>query len=422
MTTRSVEPGQPYQAVHPSRDVDEVRSDFPILERSIYGRPLVYLDNAATTHKPRPVLDALEEYHTSRNANAHRSAHYLSQQASEAYEHARRTVQGFINAPTPREIIFTSGTTESINLVARSYLAPRLHAGDEIVISALEHHSNLVPWQMLCRETGASLKIIPVRDDGAIDAHRGLALITESTRLLAVAEVSNVLGTITPLGQLIGKAHAHGAAVLIDGAQAAPHRPVDVQAMDCDFYAFSGHKLYAETGTGVLYGKQSQLEQMDPWQYGGGMIRSVDWEETTFAEVPYRFEAGTRHVAGVVSLSAAIEYIQRLGWENLARHESDLVRYAMDRLGEQAGVVLYGTARPKVGVVSFVLEGIQCFDAASILDKMGIAVRSGHHCAQPLMKRFGIEGALRASFACYNRRQDVDRLIDGLQRVRQMLA
>ena len=402
-------------------DVEAVRSDFPILQSKAHCKPLVYLDNAATTHKPRAVLDALEDYYTRRNSNVHRSAHYLSGLAGEAYEQARETVQGHLHARSPREIVFTSGTTEAINLVARCFCEPPLAPGEEIVVSAMEHHSNLVPWQMLCQERGAALKVMPVNEDGALDADRAEEQITDATRLVAVTEVSNALGTVNPLERLIRKAHAHGAAVLVDGAQAIPHGAVDVQAMDCDFYAFSAHKLYAETGTGVLYGKQEWLEQMRPWLYGGGMIDSVDWESTRFAEPPYRFEAGTRHVAGAVSLAAAIRYLDELGWEGLARHEQDVLRYAMNRLSEENGVTVYGTAWPKYSVVSFVLDGIQCLDAASILDKMGIAVRSGHHCAQPLMKQFGIEGTVRVSLACYNKLEEVDALMEGIGRLRQML-
>lgn len=403
-------------------DIDSVRADFPILQTSVHGRPLVYLDNAATTHKPRPVLDALEDYHTRRNGNAFRGAHYLSQTAGQAYEDARATVQGFLNARSPREVVFTSGTTESINLVAACYCRPRLGPGEEIVISAMEHHSNLVPWQMLCREASASLKVMPVGDDGALDIQRAEEQITDATRLVAITEVSNVLGTVNPLGRLIRKAHAHGAAVLVDGAQAVAHRPVDVRAMDCDFYAFSAHKLYAQTGTGVLFGKRELLEQMRPWQYGGGMIHSVDWDETTFAEPPYRFEAGTRHIAGAVSLGAAIRYLAGLGWDALARHEQEVLGYAMERIGQEERARIYGTAWPKYSVVSFVLEGIQGLDAASILDKMGIAVRSGHHCAEPLMKRFGIDGTLRVSLACYNTTDEVDALMEGVGRLERMLV
>jgi cysteine desulfurase/selenocysteine lyase len=402
-------------------DVDAVRADFPILESRVYGRPLVYLDNAATTHKPRPVLEAIGDYYTRRNGNVHRSAHYLSGMASEAYEQARAAVQEFLHARSANEIVFTSGTTESINLVARCFCEPRLRKGEDVIVSAMEHHSNLVPWQMLCREKSASLKVMPIRDDGALDIDRAEELITDATRLVAVAAVSNVLGTVNPLERLIRKAHAHGAAVLVDGAQAVSHRRADVQALDCDFYAFSAHKLYAETGTGVLYGKKQWLEQMRPWLYGGGMIGSVNWESTTFAEPPYRFEAGTRHVAGAVSLAAAIRYLENLGWDALADHEQEILRYTMERLSEEDRLTIYGTAWPKYSVTSFMLEGIQCLDAASILDKMGVAVRSGHHCAEPLMRRFGIDGTVRVSLACYNTHREVDALMEGVGRIRQML-
>ncbi|MFP4053832.1 MAG: aminotransferase class V-fold PLP-dependent enzyme [Phycisphaerae bacterium] len=403
-------------------NVDAVRADFPILQSRVHGRPLVYLDNSATTHKPRCVLEALQDFYLHRNSNVHRSAHYLSQQAGEAYEQARETVRDFLNARSLREIVFTSGTTEAINLVARCYGQPRLQPGQNVVVSGMEHHSNLVPWQMLCENTGASLEVIPVNEDGSLDVERGEQLITGDTQVVAIAHVSNVLGTVNPIERLIRKARACGAAVLVDGAQAVPHCPVDVRELDCDFYAFSAHKLYAETGTGVLYGKRERLEEMQPWQYGGGMIGSVDFSETTFAEPPYRFEAGTRHVAGAISLAAAIDYLDQCGWEEIAAHEQELLACAMQRLGDDPGVTVYGTAWPKYGVVSFSLEAIQCFDAASILDKMGIAVRSGHHCAQPLMKRFGIDGTLRASFACYNTQEEVECLVDGIGRVREMLA
>ncbi|MFP4106178.1 MAG: aminotransferase class V-fold PLP-dependent enzyme [Phycisphaerae bacterium] len=403
-------------------DVDAIRSDFPILQSTVYGRPLVYLDNSATTHKPRPVLEALQEYYTQMNSNVHRSAHYLSQMASDAYEESRVILRDFIGASSPREIVFTSGTTEAINLVAQCYCRPRLQTGDNIVVSAMEHHSNLVPWQMLCKSAGASLKVIPLKDDGSLDIAAGEKLITGNTRMLALTAVSNVLGTINRLERLIGVAHAHGAAVTIDGAQAVPHQRVDVQSLDCDFYAFSGHKLYADTGIGVLYGKKAKLEAMDPWQYGGGMVGNVDYERTTFADPPYRFEAGTRHTAGAVSLAAAIRYLEQLGWDDLAGHEQRVLEYALQRLSEDERITVYGPAGHRHGVISFRLDGIQCFDAASILDKMGIAVRSGHHCAEPLMKHLGIDGTVRASLGCYNTREEVDVLVEGIERVRQMLA
>ncbi|MFP4355030.1 MAG: aminotransferase class V-fold PLP-dependent enzyme [Phycisphaerae bacterium] len=402
-------------------DVETVREDFPILQTKVYGRDLVYLDNSATTQKPQQVLQALQDHYTRANGSVHRSAHYLSQQANTAYEQARQKVCDFIGAESPREIVFTSGTTESINLVAHGFCRPRLAAGRQVLISAAEHHSNLVPWQMLCEQTSASVEVIPIDDDGSLDLEQGLGMINDATCMLAITAVSNVLGTINPLEKLIEQAHRHGAVVLVDGAQAAPHRRPDVGALDCDFYAFSGHKVYAPAGCGVLYGKRHLLEQTQPLCFGGGMIGSVDFDGTTLADPPYRFEAGTRDTAGAVGLAAAIDYLDQLGWDSIHRHEQDLLEYATQRLEEVEAVTLYGKARPKHGVISFTIDDVQGLDAASIFDKLGVAVRSGHHCAQPLMQRLGISGTLRASLACYNTRDEIDRLIDAIDRACRML-
>jgi cysteine desulfurase/selenocysteine lyase len=402
-------------------DVESIRRDFPILKTTVHGRPLVYLDNSATTHKPRPVLQAVDDYYTRRNSNVHRSAHYLSQLAGEAYEDARRRVGQLIHAGSSREVVFTSGTTESINLVAHCFADPRLGPDNNIVVTEMEHHSNLVPWQMLCKRHRAELRVIPIRNGGTLDIDRAETLITPQTTLLAVTHVSNVLGTCNPLEDLVRIAHSRKVPVLVDGAQAIARLPVDVRQLRCDFYAFSGHKLYAETGIGVLYIRPEWLDHMTPWLYGGGMIGSVTLDRSTFAEPPYRFEAGTRNTAAAVSLAAAIDYLHQQGWEDLLDHEQTLLQEAIQRLEREPDVTVYGTDWPKCGVISFNLDGLHSLDVASILDKLGIAVRSGHHCAEPLMQRLGVTGTVRASFACYNIPAEIDILIDGLQRVRQML-
>jgi cysteine desulfurase/selenocysteine lyase len=402
-------------------NVDAIRADFPILGRQVYDRPLVYLDNAASTHKPKAVLDRIVEFYANSYSNIHRGAHYLSEEASAAYEDAREKVRAFINAETTAEVIFTRSTTESINLVADSFGAAFIDEGDEIVISEMEHHSNLVPWQVICKRRGAALKVIPFDDDGLLVADRLEELLTPKTKLLALAYVSNVLGTVNAVKAIIEKAHAHDVPVLIDGAQAVQHFAVDVQDLDCDFFAFSGHKLYAETGIGVLYGKEKWLDAMPPYQCGGGMISSVRFDETTYADLPYKFEAGTSNFAAAVSLATAIDYVNAVGIGNIAAHEQGLMRYALKGIAEIDGVTIFGNASERCGAVSFNLDGIHPYDACMILDKLGIAVRSGTLCAEPVMRHYQTTGCMRASFAMYNRREEIDELCAGLRRVKAML-
>jgi cysteine desulfurase/selenocysteine lyase len=403
-------------------DIERIRSDFPILSRQIHGRPLVYLDNAATTQKPRAVLDKLRDFYGESNANIHRGVHYLSEQASSAWEEARESVRRFINAESSREIIFTHGTTESINIVAHCFGPLMVNAGDEVVISEMEHHSNIVPWQMLCHRRNATLKIIPFDAQGVLRTDLLGALLSEKTRLIALTAVSNVLGTVNPIRQIVAQAHAAGIPVIVDGAQAVQHGVTDVRALGCDFFAFSGHKLYAETGIGVLYGKERLLERMPPYQFGGGMISSVDFGKTTFAELPFKFEAGTPNIAGAISLRAAIEYLGGLGLERIANHERQLLRQGAARLCALRGVRVLGPLENRCGVLSFTMDGAGAYDAAVILDKMGIAVRSGTHCAEPVLRHFGIRGALRASVALYNTMAEIDYLADSLTRVQRMFV
>jgi cysteine desulfurase/selenocysteine lyase len=402
-------------------DLSTIRAQFPILARRVYGRRLVYLDNAATTQKPQSVLNRILEYYTAFNSNIHRGVHFLSEQASGLYEMGRTTVQQFIHAASDSEIIFTHGTTDAINLLAGSFGDAFVAEGDEIIVTEMEHHSNLVPWQNLCLRQGARLKILSFNDDGGLALDQLQALISPKTKLLSLTYVSNVLGQINPVGEIIGLAHARGVPVLIDGAQAIAHLPVDVQDLDCDFFAFSGHKMYAETGIGVLYGKHRWLEKMPPYQSGGGMIGSVDQEVSTYAEAPHKFEAGTPHIAGVVGLAAAIGYIQEIGRARIADHEADLLRYAADQLAKVDGITLYGRSTLRCGAVSFNLADLHPYDVGAILDKMGIAVRTGAMCAQPVMRHYGIEGTLRASVAVYNTRAEIDQLIVGLNKARQLL-
>jgi cysteine desulfurase/selenocysteine lyase len=402
-------------------DLSTIRAQFPILARRVYGRRLVYLDNAATTQKPQSVLNRILEYYTAFNSNIHRGVHFLSEQASGLYEMGRTTVQQFIHAAYDSEIIFTHGTTDAINLLAGSFGDAFVAEGDEIIVTEMEHHSNLVPWQNLCLRQGARLKILSFNDDGGLALDQLQALISPKTKLLSLTYVSNVLGQINPVGEIIGLAHARGVPVLIDGAQAIAHLPVDVQDLDCDFFAFSGHKMYAETGIGVLYGKHRWLEKMPPYQSGGGMIGSVDQEVSTYAEAPHKFEAGTPHIAGVVGLAAAIGYIQEIGRARIADHEADLLRYAADQLAKVDGITLYGRSTLRCGAVSFNLADLHPYDVGAILDKMGIAVRTGAMCAQPVMRHYGIEGTLRASVAVYNTRAEIDQLIVGLNKARQLL-
>jgi cysteine desulfurase/selenocysteine lyase len=387
------------------------RTDFPILKTRVNGKPLVYLDNAATTQKPQTVIDAEREYYSNYNANVHRGVHSLSQRATDAYEEARGKVQQLINAASPNEIIFVRGTTEAINLVAQSYGRSRLQAGDEIILSQMEHHSNIVPWQMLCQQTGAKLRVIPVDNSGALQMEIFETLLNERTRLVAVTHVSNALGTINPVKSIIDLAHQRGVRVLLDGAQAIAHMPVDVQALDCDFYAFSAHKLYGPTGIGVLYGKSVLLEGMPAYQGGGDMIRSVTFEETTYNTLPYKFEAGTPNIAGVIGLGVAVDYVNSIGFEAMVSHEQALLSYATPMLAAIPGLRIVGNAREKTGILSFVLEGVHPHDIGTILDGEGVAIRAGHHCTMPLMERFGVPATARASFALYNTRQEVDALV-----------
>ena len=399
-------------------DVSRIRRDFPILHHPVRaGRPLVYLDNAATTQKPRQVIDRIVRYYSEENSNVHRGVHYLSEVATDAYEKARTTVKRFIGARDEKEIVFTRGTTEGINLVAQSWGRKNVGAGDEILITAIEHHSNIVPWQLLCEEKGAGLRVAPVNDSGDLVLEEFARLLTPRTKLVAFGHASNALGTINPIRKMIGLAHAAGAVVLIDGAQGVPHLHVDVRDLDCDFYAFSGHKVYGPTGTGVLYGKEAILEAMPPWQGGGDMILSVSFEKTTYNALPYKFEAGTPNIEGVVGLAAALDYVSAIGIDAIATHEQDLLHYATRRLLAVDGLRIIGTAAEKASVISFVLEGVHPHDIGTILDQEGIAIRTGHHCAQPLMMRFNVPATGRASFAMYNTREEADALIGGLQKV-----
>ncbi|MGC9971269.1 MAG: cysteine desulfurase [Bryobacteraceae bacterium] len=401
-------------------DVRRVHEDFPALRQIVHGHPLVYLDNAATAQKPQVVLDALMQFYTHDCANVHRGVHLLSERSTAAYEGARETVRGFLNAADAREIVFTHGATESINLVAQTYGRANLQAGDEILITGLEHHSNIVPWQMLAAEKGAFLRVAPIDDRGEVVLEKFEELLGPRTKMVALAHVSNALGTINPVRKMIEMAHGVGAVALIDGAQAAPHLKVDVRDLDCDFYAFSGHKVFGPTGIGVLYGKARLLEAMPPWQGGGDMIRSVTFEKTIYNDPPYKFEAGTPHIAGAIGLAAAIEYVTAIGLEPIAAWEHDLLVYGAEALAQVPGVRLIGTAREKAAVLSFVLDGVHAHDVSTILDRQGIAIRAGHHCAQPVMERFGVTATSRASLAFYNTRQEIDALVEGLGKVKEI--
>ncbi|HCY63835.1 MAG TPA: cysteine desulfurase CsdA [Oxalobacteraceae bacterium] len=403
-----------------SRDASPWRDDFPALHQSVHGKPLVYLDNAATTHKPDVVIEAEAAFYRRDNANVHRGVHLLSQRATDAYEAAREKVRHFINAASTREIVFVRGTTEAINLVAQSHARPRLTDADNIVISAMEHHSNIVPWQMVCAQTGAELRVVPVNDAGELDMEMCARLIGPNTRLVAITHLSNALGTITPAARIIELAHAQGVPVLLDGAQAISHLGVDVRALDCDFYAFSGHKIYGPTGIGVLYGKEALLEAMPPYQVGGDMIRSVTFGETEYNELPYKFEAGTPNIAGAIALGAALDYVGGIGIAAIAAHEHDLLAYATGLAQNIEGLRIVGTAQHKAAVLSFTLDGVHPHDIGTILDHQGVAIRAGHHCAMPIMQRFGIAGTARASFALYNTRAEVDALMAGVIKAREM--
>jgi cysteine desulfurase / selenocysteine lyase len=403
-------------------DIEKIRADFPILRQLIRGKPLVYLDNAATSQKPRAVIDAITRYYEGTNSNIHRGVHFLSERATEEYEAARQTAQKFLNAAQAHEVIFVRGATEGINLVAQTYGRAQIHAGDEILISAMEHHSNIVPWQILCEERGAKLRVAPINDSGELLIDEFASLLSARTKLVAITHVSNALGTINPVGRIVELAHSRNIPVLIDGAQAVPHIQVDVQALGCDFYTFSGHKIYGPTGIGVLYGKSALLNAMPPYQGGGDMISSVTFERTTYNKLPYKFEAGTPDIAGVIGLGAALNYVNGLGIGNIAAHEQELLVYATEQVSAIPGVTLIGVAREKAAVISFVIEGVHPHDVGTILDQDGIAIRTGHHCSQPVMERFGIPATARASFAVYNTFEEVDALVRGIEKVHEVFG
>ncbi|HLX28818.1 MAG TPA: cysteine desulfurase [Casimicrobiaceae bacterium] len=401
-------------------DVERIRADFPILGEQVNGKPLVYLDNAATTQKPQVVIDAETAYYEHGNANVHRGVHALSQRATDAYEASRASVARFIGAHSPDEIVFTRGTTDGINLVAQSFARPRLREGDEILISAMEHHSNIVPWQLVCEATGAALAVVPIGDDGTLDFDAYQRMLGPRTKLVAMTHVSNALGTITPIERIVALAHEANVPVLVDGAQAIAHIGADVRAIDCDFYAFSGHKILGPTGSGALYGKAALLDAMPPYQGGGDMIRSVTFAKTEYNDIPYKFEAGTPNIAGAIGMGEAIEYVRRVGIDAIDRHERELLRYATERVSGIKGLRIVGTAAEKAAIVSFTLEGIHAHDVGTILDHEGIAIRAGHHCAMPVMERFGITGTARASFALYNTREEIDALVAGIERAQRI--
>ena len=403
-------------------DVEAVRRDFPILSREVGGKPLVYLDSAATSQKPQAVIDALVDYYTGMNANIHRGVHTLSQEATEAYEGARTKVRHFINAAEEPEIVFTRGTTEGINLVAQTLGVQRVGQGSEVIISNMEHHSNVVPWQILCEQRGARLRVVPINDDGELLMDEYEQLLGPQTALVSITHISNALGTINPVKDIVAMAHSHGVPVLLDGAQAAPHTPVDVRDLDCDFYAFSGHKLFGPTGIGVLYGKREWLESMPPYQGGGEQIKSVTFEKTIYNDLPYKFEAGTPHIAGVIGLGAAIDYVNGIGMERAAAYEHELLEYGTEQLQAIDGLRLLGTARQKAAVLSFLLDDIHPHDIGTVLDTQGIAIRTGHHCAQPLMQRFQIPATARASFAFYNTKAEIDALVEGIHRTFEVFS
>ena len=401
-------------------DINKVREDFPILSRQIYGKPLVYFDNGATTQKPLCVLDAMRNEYLNVNANVHRGVHYLSQQATDLHEAARETVRKFINAPKVEEVIFTRGTTESLNLVVSSFGDRFLSEGDEVIVSVMEHHSNIVPWQLLAAKKGIAIKVIPMTDEGDVIMEEYEKLFNEKTRIVSITQVSNVLGTINPVKEMIRIAHEHEVPVMVDGAQSTPHMKVDVQDLDCDFFAFSGHKIYGPTGIGILYGKEKWLDEMPPYQGGGEMIESVSFEKTTFEKLPFKFEAGTPDYVATHGLATALNYVTELGLDNIFAHEQELTRYAMEQMKEIPGMRLFGTSQHKDAVISFLVGDIHHLDMGTLLDRLGIAVRTGHHCAEPLMHRLGISGTVRASFALYNTKEEVDALVAGIKRVSQM--
>jgi cysteine desulfurase/selenocysteine lyase len=425
MTNRALGVSEATAGVQPGAsryDVERVRADFPILRRTIRGKRLTYLDNAATTQKPQAVLDALTNYYTTSNANVHRGVHLLSEIATEAHEAARDKVRAFLNARSSREIVFTRNSTEGINLVAHAFGRSRVAAGDDVVITAMEHHSNIVPWQLLCEERSARLRVVPIDDSGALILDALEQMLGPRTRLLSLTHMSNALGTINPVEAVVRMAHDRGIPVLVDGSQAAYHMPVDVAALDCDFYVATGHKLYGPTGIGVLYGRESLLEDMPPFLGGGDMIRSVTFEKSTWNELPYKFEAGTPDIAGAVGLGAAIDYIGSVGLDAISRHEADLLTYATAAVQEVRGLRIIGTARRKASILSFVLDGVHPHDIGTIVDREGVAIRTGHHCAQPVMERFCVPATARASFAMYNTTEDVDTLVGALRRVRTLFG
>ena len=401
-------------------NIEQIREDFPILSREVYGKPLIYLDNGATTQKPRCVVEAITNEYYSVNANVHRGVHFLSQQATELHEASRETVCRFINARSTNEIIFTRGTTESINLLASSFAESQMQAGDEVIVSIMEHHSNIVPWQLQAAKRGIVMKVIPMNDKGELLQDEYRKLFSEKTRLVCVMHVSNVLGTVNPVKEMIAVAHAHGVPVLVDGAQSVPHMKVDVQDLDADFFAFSGHKVYGPTGVGVLYGKEEWLDKLPPYQGGGEMIQSVSFEKTTFNELPFKFEAGTPDYIGTTALAKALDYVSAIGMDRIEAHEQELTQYAMQRLMQIEGMRIFGEAEHKSSVISFLVGNIHHLDMGTLLDRLGIAVRTGHHCAQPLMIRLGIEGTVRASFGLYNTKEEIDILAAGIERVSRM--
>lgn len=404
-----------------SFDVISIRDDFPILGRKVNGKPLVYLDNGASSQKPQQVIDRISQYYQYENANIHRGVHTLSQEATSAYEEARIKLQKFINAAHSEEIILTKGTTDGINLVASAWGRDQLQEGDEVLISAMEHHSNIVPWQMICEERKAKLKVIPINDQGELELEEFKKLLTEKTKLLSIVHISNTLGTINPVKEMIEWAHQKGAVVLVDGAQAVAHIPLDMQELDADFYVFGMHKVFGPTGIGVLYGKKALLEAMPPYQGGGDMIKTVTFEKTTYNELPHKFEAGTPNIAAGIGSAAAIDYLNELDWEEIAQHEAELLNYATEQLRSIEGLKIIGEAKEKASVISFVIEGVHSYDIGVLIDKMGVAVRTGHHCTQPLMSRFGITGTIRASFAFYNTKEEVDVLLTSIERAKNML-
>ena len=408
------------QSAPPPLDVEAVRQDFPALHQQVNDRPLVYLDSGASSQKPEQVIEALNHYERHDHSNVHRGVHTLSQRATDAYEGSRAKVQKFINAGSVKEVVFTRGTTEAINLVAQSYGRTNLQSGDEILITEMEHHANIVPWQLLCEQTGAKLKVVPFDDTGVLEMSRFKDQLTEKTRIVAVTHVSNTLGTVNPVRQIIQLAHDTGAVVLVDGAQAIPHGPVDVTALKCDFYAFSGHKVYGPTGIGVLYGRESLLEAMPPWQGGGDMIKTVGFDKTTYNDLPYKFEAGTPHIAGAIGLGAAVDYVTALGPDRIAAHEHQLINYATERASAERDMQVFGQAPDKAGILSFALDGIHPHDIGTILDQEGVAIRTGHHCAMPVMTHYGVSATARASFGPYNTVHEIDVLFRAMDKVREM--